>query len=197
MKRKNLLLNKISNKIENNISNKILFSNKLNLGENNNMNATAKGEIQIKTVVLNGGEYDLFNHNISDAIDFLEHARRGPQPERLPKQLEDIVALYPNPAVFYAAEVLERRWPEVEPMMLKTADDALQYATFVINGFWHEGEDIISTDPQASIEYAYLIKGRFIKGEKTIINSKYLPDYINLLTQDYKEFTEEYREYII
>ena len=196
MKRKNYTT-KISNLLENNISSKILFSNKLNLGDNNSMNATAKGEIQIKTVVLNGREYDLFNHTLSDAIDFLEHARRGPEITRLPKQLEDIVALYPNPAVFYAAEVLERRWPEVEDMMLKTADDALQYAEFVINGFWHEAEDIISTDPQASIEYAYLIKRRFIKGEKTIINSKYLPDYIKLLTEDYKEFAEEYKEYVI
>ena len=82
-------------------------------------------------------------------------------------------------------------------MMLKTADDALQYATFVINGFWYEAEDIISTDPSASIEYAYLIKGRFLKGEKAIINSKYLPDYIKLLTQDYKEFSEEHTEYTL
>lgn len=186
----------IYSNISQNLENNIFYSNRT-LGDNNSMNATAKDQLQIKTVILNGREYDLFNHTLSDAIDFLEHARRGPEPKRLPKQLEDIIALYPNPAVFYAAEVLERRWPEVEPMMLRTAEDAIQYATFVTNGFWHEAEDIISTDANASIQYAYLIKGRFEKGEKTIINSEYLSQYIEFLRSDFKEFTEEYAEHSV
>jgi hypothetical protein len=160
---------------------------------------TQRDEITVKTVILDGilkgREYDLSNHSQGDATDFLEFARIRKEPLRLPKHLEDIIAQYANPAVFYAAEVLERRWPEVEPLMLQKAEDAIQYATFVINGAWHEAEDIISTDASASIEYAYLIKGRFKKGEKAIINSKYLSQYIDFLRSDYKEFCEEYTEY--
>ena len=192
--------NKISNILEFNISSKILFSNNnLNLGDNSMQTQTQRDEITVKTVILDGilkgREYDLSNHSQGDATDFLEFARIRKQPLRLPKYLEDIVAQYANPAVFYAAEVLERRWPEVEPLMLQDAEDAVQYATFVINGAWYEAEDIISTDAEASIEYAYLIGGRFKKGEKTIINSKYLHQYIDLIRRDYKEFCEEYTEY--
>jgi hypothetical protein len=192
--------NKISNILEINISSKILFSNNnLNLGDNSMQTLTQRDEITVKTVILDGilkgREYDLSNHNQGDACDFLEFARIRKEPLRLPKYLEDIVAQYANPAVFYAAEVLERRWPEVEPMMLQDPEDAVQYATFVINGAWYEAEDIISTDASASIEYAYLIGKRFKKGEKTIINSKYLPQYIDLIRRDYKEFCEEYTEY--
>jgi hypothetical protein len=161
---------------------------------------TQRDEITVKTVILDGilkgREYDLSNHSQGDATDFLEFARIREKPLRLPKYLENIIAQYANPAVFYAAEVLKRRWPEVESLMLKDAEDAVQYATFVIGGAWYEAEDIISTDASASIEYAYLIGKRFKKGEKTIINNpKYLPQYIDLIRRDYKEFCEEYTEY--
>ena len=204
MKRKKILSNNknsnISNILEFNISSKILFSNNnLNLGDNSMQTLTQRDEITVKTVILDGilkgREYDLSNHSQGDATDFLEFARIRKEPLRLPKYLEDIIAQYANPAVFYAAEVLERRWPEVEPLMLQDPEDAVQYATFVIGGAWYEAEDIISTDASASIEYAYLIGKRFKKGEKTIINSKYLPQYIDLIRRDYKEFCEEYTEY--
>ena len=140
-------------------------------------------KIKDKTVIIDGEVYDLSKPNVSDAIDFLEHARRGPEPKRLPRILENIVALFPNPATFYAAEVLCRRWKKAEVEIIKNRKDIMTYVTFV-EAPWVEAEDIIAQDPEDSIEYAYLINGRFLKGEKAIINS---PSHL----EQYKKFLKE------
>ena len=196
MKRKFLLSNKNSKKIENisifleiNISNRNFFSNN-SIRENNNMSLKIKGN----TATINGEVYDLSKPNVSDAIDFLEYARIRPEPIRLPRILENIVAMFPNPATFYAAEVLCRRWKKAEAEIIKSREDIMQYVTFV-EAPWPEVEDIIAEDAEASVEYAYLIRARFLKGEKAIVNSpKHLKEYEEFLTKwIYEQFKSDHR----
>ena len=196
MKRKFLLSNKNSKKIENisifleiNISNRNFFSNN-SIRENNKMSIKIKGQ----TAIINEEVYDLSKPNVSDAIDFLEYARIRPEPIRLPRILENIVAMFPNPATFYAAEVLCRRWKKAEVEIIKNLEDIMQYVTFV-EAPWPEVEDIIAKDAKASVEYAYLIRARFIKGEKAIVNSpKHLEGYREFLERDmYQQFKADHQ----
>ena len=175
MKRKKILSNnKNSNILEFNICSKILFSNKILLGDNMSI------EIKGNTAIVNGEVYDLSNPTQEDAEGLMEYARTGSEPKRLPEVLENIIARYPSASIFYAAEVLGRRWPEAEEVIIKRLKDIMGYVTFV-EAPWPEAEDIIAQDGNECIEYAYLIKGRFFKGEKTIIDSPYFEEYKRFL----------------
>jgi hypothetical protein len=151
-------------------------------------------KIKGQTAIIDGEVYDLSNPNQSDAIDFLEHARGTSEPKRLPRILENIVAMFPNPATFYAAEVLCRRWKKAEAEIIKRREDIMQYVTFV-EAPWPEVEDIIAEDAEASVEYSYLINTRFLKGEKAIVNSpKHLKEYEEFLTRGiYEQFKSDHR----
>ena len=183
-----ILYSNISN-ISKILVNKILLSNKI-LHLENTMSIKIKGQ----TAIIDGEVYDLSKPNVSDAIDFLEYARIRPEPLRLPRILENIVALFPNPATFYAAEVLGRRWKKAEVEIIKRREDIMTYVTFV-EAPWKEAEDIIAQDAGDSVEYAYLIKGRFLKGEEAIINSpSHLEEYKNFLKKGmYEQFKVDHR----
>jgi hypothetical protein len=63
---------------------------------------------------------------------------------------------------------------------------------FTINGPWPEAESIISQSAEHSYEYATdILKGRFLKGEKAIINSKFLENYKDYLRNSEKYFIQD------
>jgi hypothetical protein len=63
---------------------------------------------------------------------------------------------------------------------------------FTINGAWPEAEHIIAESAEHSFQYAAeVLKGRFIKGEKAIIDSPYLERYKDFLKRIYNDFIED------
>ena len=64
---------------------------------------------------------------------------------------------------WYAAEVIQGRWIEGEPVILTSARYSYWYALDVIKGRWLEAEPIILTDANFSYWYALdVIKGRWL-----------------------------------
>ena len=75
----------------------------------------------------------------------------------------------PRLALAYAQDIIKGRWPEGEPVILKSAARAVQYASRIIGGRWPEAEPIIAKDPDAASSYAiHIIKGRWPEAEPAI-----------------------------
>lgn len=143
----------------------------------------------------------------------------------------------------YSRNVLKKRWPKGESVILKCPHASYLYARYVIGKRWKKAEEIISTNPRSAYLYAkyvlkrrfivaenknnwdcssvylyskYLlkkrwtkhenkmfhhnwmthdhwlyirdmIKGRWKKAENLIVNSRYIGEYINLLSEKEKE----------
>ncbi len=61
-------------------------------------------------------------------------------------------------AYLYAMIIMEGRWPEAEPIIIKNANDAYMYALYVMKERWIEAEPIIMTNHELWDEYKeYLI----------------------------------------
>ena len=50
-------------------------------------------------------------------------------------------------AFYFAADIIQGRWPEAEPTIAKNAEWACCYAQYVIKGRWPEAEPTIAKDP--------------------------------------------------
>ena len=75
-------------------------------------------------------------------------------------------------AVYYAAKFIKGRWLEAEPYIIKNPILAYRYAEEVIEGRGLEAEQAIMTDPECTIAYALeIIKGRWIEAEPFIKTS--------------------------
>lgn len=78
--------------------------------------------------------------------------------------------------VNYAKNVIQDRWPEAEPYILRSPYNSTWYAIEVIKGAWPEAENIIKRNARLSVQYArHAKKGRFEEGEPTILSN---PDEI-------------------
>ena len=78
--------------------------------------------------------------------------------------------------VNYAKNVIQDRWPEAEPYILRSPYNSTWYAIEVIKGAWPEAENIIKRNARLSTQYArHAKKGRFEEGEPTILSN---PDEI-------------------
>lgn len=62
------------------------------------------------------------------------------------KPIEHIIKQHPGHAYLYARHRLKSRWPEAEPIIMKSQYYAYQYAVHVVKNRWLEAEDIIRTD---------------------------------------------------
>ena len=55
----------------------------------------------------------------------------------------------PERVFWYAFNILEKRWPEVEPVIIKSPRNAYCYALHVIKGRWPEAEPFIEKNKNA------------------------------------------------
>lgn len=71
----------------------------------------------------------------------------------------------------YSKKILNKRWPEAEPIIIKNGYYAYLYARHVIKDRWHEVEDIIAKS--SGYYYSkFVIKGRFDLFEKYMETKK-------------------------
>ena len=74
--------------------------------------------------------------------------------------------------VNYAEKVIQDRWPEAEPYILRSPYSSTWYAINVIKGAWPEAENIIKQYARLSNQYArYAKKDRFEEGEPIILGN--------------------------
>ena len=69
----------------------------------------------------------------------------------------------------YAKDVIQGRWPEAEPIIMKSPYYAYRYAYYVIKGRWPEAESSIMKDPLYIYFYAKDVIGRWPEAEKHIM----------------------------
>jgi len=78
-------------------------------------------------------------------------------------------------AVEYSRKVLNKRWEDAEPIILRSPYYSYFYARHVIKNKWEIAEEVISNESNAAYLYAkYVLNGRFIMAEenkKTFANS--------------------------
>jgi len=88
--------------------------------------------------------------------------------ERVP-EVEPMILKDANNAFIYARDVIKGRWSESEAVISKDAKIAYCYVRDVIKSKWPEGEAAISKDAHSSYYYAMdIIKDRWPEGEATI-----------------------------
>ena len=89
-------------------------------------------------------------------------------------EAEPVIMRDPYPALNYARFVIEDRWPEAEPVIMRKAEAAMRYALHVIEGRWPEAEPFIMKDMNAAISYAqYVIEDRWPEAEPVIMRLPY------------------------
>jgi hypothetical protein len=80
----------------------------------------------------------------------------------------------PQWAYYYAMDVIRGRWAEAEPHIMKDPQWAYYYAIDVIRGRWAEAEPHIMKDPQWAHQYAKdVIRGRWAEAEPHIMKYPY------------------------
>ena len=111
--------------------------------------------------------------------------------------------------VKYAKNVIQDRWPEAEPYILRSPYNSTWYAIKVIKGAWPEAENIIKQNARLSNQYArYAKKGRFEEGEPIILGNtdeavdyaihvlhKRWPEAEPILKAEYETPWYEYKDY--
>ena len=89
-------------------------------------------------------------------------------------ELPDVKELTPYNLYRYARDVIQGRWPEAEPIIMKDPKCACWYACFVIKGRWPEAEPTIMEGPHCARWYARdVIKGRWPEAEPIIMGNTY------------------------
>ena len=89
--------------------------------------------------------------------------------DRFP-EAEPVIMKDPIAAYSYAHEIIGERWPEAEPTIMRDQAIASEYAFVIIRGRWPEAEPIIMKDPITASEYAsQIIKGRWPEAEPIIM----------------------------
>lgn len=85
-------------------------------------------------------------------------------------------SLLTSDLVNYAQNVIQDRWPEAEPYILRSPYNSTWYAINVIKGAWPEAEPVIKDNARLSSLYArHASKDRFEQGEPAILKN---PDEI-------------------
>jgi hypothetical protein len=85
-------------------------------------------------------------------------------------EAEPFIMKDPEWTYAYARSVIRGRWAEAEPHIMKDSEWAYSYAREVIQGRWAEAEPIIMKDPHSAYMYAkYVIRGRWAEAEPYIM----------------------------
>lgn len=81
-------------------------------------------------------------------------ARHDIRQDKYPEDVGDWI-------LWYAKNVVQGRWAEVEPIILSNPRWTCDYAMSIIERRWPEGEPIIATNPEWAFYYALdVVKGR-------------------------------------
>ena len=156
MKRKNLLLNKISNKIEKNISSKILFSNKIILGDTMNNTKIVGDLTNVKSMIDN----IISDINPTQDAPQTEVYRRITFERSSNQQIADSAKLAlqnPLDCVWFALDVIGGPWAKAEPVILQDPGACLEYARMVLDKRWPEGEKTILASRNMNIILVYFM----------------------------------------
>lgn len=93
-------------------------------------------------------------------------------------EVEHIIMKNPHAAYRYAKELLRTRWVEAEPYILKDASCACLYAQHVIKGRWPEAESIILKNDIIANMYAIIVMGeRWLEAESIILKNVNCAEY--------------------
>ena len=115
---------------------------------------------------------ELNRSELNDSISLLDQLSSGelqPSDKPLLEPVIHIIKKSPRLAMWYAAEVLQHRWPEVEPYIIQDPSIAYWYTRHAIKGRWPEAEPVIMRDPLFAYKYArWVIRGRWIDAEPYI-----------------------------
>ena len=102
---------------------------------------------------------------------------RGDIIERRWLEAEPLIMKDPEWAYYYAKYVIRGRWPEAEPYIADSANFAHHYALYILKRRWPEAEPRILKYPQIACYYACnVIKGRWIEAEPIIMKIKVWAD---------------------
>ena len=71
-------------------------------------------------------------------------------------EMEPLILKYPESACRYAIFVIKERWPEAEPVILQNNTFANLYAFHVVKGRWPELEQKYSNHPNSADHKEYL-----------------------------------------
>jgi hypothetical protein len=86
---------------------------------------------------------------------------------------------------YYAAGILQERWPVAEHIIMQHPQYAYHYAREVIRGRWHAAEPIIANDAQAAYYYAKdVIHGVWPEAEQTIVNHSIYSYMYSMIIED-------------
>ena len=89
-------------------------------------------------------------------------------------ELPDVKELTPYNLYRYARDVIQGRWPEAEPIIIKDPKSTCFYARDVIKGRWPEAEPTIMQDPASACWYACeVIKDKWPEAEPIIMRNAY------------------------
>lgn len=88
--------------------------------------------------------------------------------------------------IWYALHVIEGRWPEAEPFIMRDYRSIYEYCLLIIKGRWPEAEPVLLQNHEWAERYAYVImKQRWPELERTILNDPiWSVDYINNFSLD-------------
>lgn len=79
----------------------------------------------------------------------------------------------PTFCLWYAVFVLNDRWPDAEPVILKSERATIHYCNLIIKGRWYEAEHYIMKNPYFAFLYAEkVIKDRWPEAEEFIKKDK-------------------------
>lgn len=99
--------------------------------------------------------------------------RFAQQLNRRVPELEPIILKDATASMSYAYAILKQRWPEAEPLILKNAEDSSWYAENVLKKRWPEAEPLILKSSNAAVHYAYsVLKKRWPEAEPIIKQNK-------------------------
>ena len=80
--------------------------------------------------------------------DELHYGLLGPKDKEKLKPLLPLIKKSAQSAGLYAKYILQKRWPEAEPTIMKNPLYAYHYAVWVLQSPWPEAEPYIMKDPE-------------------------------------------------
>ena len=128
--------------------------------------------------IYNGKEKLDYYEKYNDGLDIFSYLGRkhygvfDPGDVSVLKNVLHIIKREPNLAFWYADVIINGRWEEAEPTIMKCPIYAYEYALDIIKGRWSEAEKYIMKDIHWAFYYAkHIIKGRWMEAEPYIMES--------------------------
>ena len=111
-------------------------------------------------------------------------------------EAEAVLLKHPYYAYYYALEVIQGRWPEAEKLLVNQPVYAKAYAESVLHQRWPEAEKAIARDPHVAIDYSrHFIAEGWSKDVSVFNYDDWTYRYaLNILIGNTSDFEEIYDE---